>query len=204
MKINLHNNIDLELVDDSNLELLRQLRNHPSIQQVLAHKGIVSEEHQKKWFDEVDKRKNVYFLVLLSNEIKGYALLKNIDADSVSGEPGIFLIDSEYYGSTTGGILTISFLDICNVFFGIKYFFGNVLKNNSRALFNYNYFETEKEEDNQIKILHSKTEFSKMQKINTLREFLQKTEQYSKKFYISHLNEAAIPHFHLSDSIIVL
>ena len=185
MKINLHNNISLQVVDENNLELLRKLRNNPIIQKTLVQRGLVSCRDQIKWFDAIDKTKNIYFLVFIDNEIQGYALLKNIKIKHSIGEPGIFLISNHF--SSLGGILTISFLDFCHDFFAIKYFFGNVLNTNRQALTNYTFFDTENEEkDNEI-ILQAKINYSEMKHINKLRKFIHKSDNYQRVFNISSL-----------------
>jgi hypothetical protein len=204
LKINLHKSITLEVVDENNLELLRELRNNSVIQEILVHKGLVSSNEQKKWFDTTDKIKNIYFLIYIESEIQGYALLKNIDDTNTIGEPGIFLISNHF--SSIGGILTISFLDFCHDFFGINYFFGNVLNSNNQALMNYTYFDTKKEEKENEVILKAKVSYSEMKNINKLRGYIQKWDGYNRIFSISSLinDITRIPSYSILSNIKVL
>lgn len=205
LRIKLHTDIELRVVDTENLEMLRQLRNHALIQDVLVHRGIISEYEQKKWFDNIDGKTAVYFLIFISDEIKGYALLKKINTKESSGEPGLFLIDNHF--SSLGGILTLSFLDFCNDFFGINYFYGNVLNSNTRALLNYNYFDTEKNQnEGGFSKLHAIAKYAEMKKVNKLREYIQKQDNYKRIFIVSFSasKQNNIPDYNLNDNIIVI
>jgi hypothetical protein len=182
LKIILHNSIYLEKVCDKNLEILRNIRNCPSVQEVLVSKNFIDKEQQKKWFKNIDHSNNHYFILYINDEIEGYTMIKNIDAAYFKGEPGIFLKDKNLYNSTLGAVITISFLDFCNDFFKIEFFFGNVLNSNKRALNNYALFETITRESVCDKEIHitSKARYNEMSKINKIRNYLEKLENYNR------------------------
>lgn len=129
-----------ETVNTNNLHVLLQFRNSPVLRSYMVHKDEITEEQQQKWFAGLDHELNFYFLVTWQGNYVGYALLKNINFENKTGEPGTFLIHEELHESSMAALFMLSFLDICNYFFEIEYFFGNVLNTNSRALANYRIF----------------------------------------------------------------
>ena len=130
------------LVDETNLELLRVLRNSAVLSEYMAQKKDISKADQQKWFEKLNKNRNKYYLVY-DNEtanLIGYTLIKNIDFNQKRGEPGTFLIDRDLLESSKAALFMITFLDYCYFELDIKHFFGNVLKSNERALGNYAFF----------------------------------------------------------------
>lgn len=204
MQINLHDKIVLELVNASNLETLRNIRNNAIIQNTLVAKGVITEREQLSWFNQLNHRECAYFLIKINQQVKGYCLIKNINQQLRAGEPGIFL--TEHHNSTLGGLLTIAFLDFLNDFFGIDYFFGNVLQSNKTALNNYSFYFTEKinDENGEI-ILKSASKYNAMNRINNIRSFLQKTENYQRIFNLKEFNvPTEFPPYYLKENIFVL
>ncbi|MCB9365502.1 MAG: hypothetical protein H6587_13095 [Flavobacteriales bacterium] len=131
------------LVTNENLEDLRNLRNSAILAPYMAKDKYITKEKQLKWFNDMDKATNKYYLAF-ENEKKtliGYVLIKNIDFNQKKGEPGTFLIDNNMMESSKAALFMITFLDYCYYKLGIKYFFGNVLKSNKRALGNYVFFQ---------------------------------------------------------------
>lgn len=186
MKIQLHKNIiSLERVDESNLEQLRLLRNNAVIQSLLANSGHINQDNQISWFNAIDHSCNFYFLISIEQKLKGYCLLKNIDMLSKSGEPGIFIIDEDFWGTTLGALLTIAFLDFCADHFSIDFFWGNVLPINRRAIKNYSLFNTFYYQENTDKelFLKSAKPYRNMEKINKIRKYLLKFENYERDFH---------------------
>jgi RimJ/RimL family protein N-acetyltransferase len=185
LKIHLHKNIiSLERVDENNLEQLRLLRNNVLIQSLLANTGQINPEEQVTWFNSIDHRCNFYFLVFINQELKGYCLLKHVDFQKKSGEPGIFIVDEDFWGSSLGALLTISFLDYCADIFNIEYFMGNVLESNKRAIMNYELFDTmrlKSSNENEI-YLKSAIPYRSMIKVNKTRLYLSKLENYERRF----------------------
>lgn len=130
-----------ETVNNSNLQVLLQFRNSPVLRNYMVHKDEITLEQQQKWFAGLDHELNFYFLVKWQGNYVGYTLLKNINFEKKTGEPGTFLIHEELHESSLAALFMLSFLDICYYFFEIEYFFGNVLSTNNRALANYRIFQ---------------------------------------------------------------
>jgi hypothetical protein len=144
---------EFEKVTFKNLEQLRVLRNLPALQNYLVHKGEVSAGQQVEWFKNADTIHNHYFLSKQNGRVIGYCLLRNIDYNIHSAEPGTFMADEGLFDSSLAALYMITFMDICRFLFGIKIFYGNVLDTNSRALTNYEWFGADKkngEAENEI------------------------------------------------------
>ncbi len=169
-----------ERVHEGNLETLRRFRNAKSLKQFMVHSSQVSEAGQLEWFTSVNNIHHHYFLVKKENAYIGYCLLKHINFDTKTAEPGTFLVDEKTYESSLAALFLLSFLDICHYFFGIKNFYGNVLASNERALANYRHFNPLQQAGNQPNelLLSSPPDFNYERETRRIRKALETLYNY--------------------------
>ena len=55
--------IDLVRLTEEDIEMLRQWRNSPQIQQFMEYREEITAEMQKKWFDSINNVNNFYFII---------------------------------------------------------------------------------------------------------------------------------------------
>ena len=87
--------IELHLIDESKLEILRRWRNSNFVQQHMQKTVKITKEMQQKWYSDLDKGANYYFLILEQGEYIGCCNIKNISNDGL-GEGGVFLSEPKY------------------------------------------------------------------------------------------------------------
>ncbi|MBL4669826.1 MAG: GNAT family N-acetyltransferase [Flavobacteriales bacterium] len=89
-------NIQLTLLKESNLEMVRLWRNMDEVKEYMEFREHISSSKQKKWFKELDNLRNKYFVIKYEKENIGLIHIKNIDFDTLIGEAGIFIGVSHY------------------------------------------------------------------------------------------------------------
>jgi len=175
-----------ELVQLHNIEELREMRNSEFLQKFMHKKHKITKSEQLKWFNNLDKKKNLYFIVKKKSKIIGYTMIKGINFENREGEPGTFLIENKMLESSEAALFMISFLDYCYFNLGIKIFYGNVLKSNKRALSNYSFFDkTEILENEKGFILKSQSRESYIENTQKIRKSLKIVFGYTNHFDIS-------------------
>ncbi|MEX0810917.1 MAG: GNAT family N-acetyltransferase [Chitinophagales bacterium] len=86
-----YNNIHFADLSEEHLEMLRNWRNTDEVKQFLVNKNHIKADEQIKWFAELDKRKNIYYIVYYENTAIGCASLVNIDYKKKTAQPGFFI-----------------------------------------------------------------------------------------------------------------
>ncbi|CAN5302810.1 hypothetical protein BH09BAC1_BH09BAC1_04310 [soil metagenome] len=170
-----------ETVTLDNLETLRQMRNSRFLQPYMHHQQPISQAQQTAWFKGL--RNSIYYLVLRQGEHIGYAMIKDIDREKASGEPGTFLIREDMLESSEAALFVLTFLDYCYFELGIKIFHGNVLFSNTRALKNYEFFAPQiREKNQQGLILESTDEHAYLKHSERIRKALAIVFGYAPSF----------------------
>jgi len=126
--------VKLRRLTHDKIELLRQWRNDPKIQQTMFYRTEITPEMQEKWFANLDKKRNFYFFIIYRDKEVGCINIRDINWETKSGEPGLFIYDDEYLNSDVAmrasfclndWIWNILELDIQHI---------EVVKSNKRAL----------------------------------------------------------------------
>lgn len=138
MKTRIVNRIDkygiiLNRLTEDKIELLRQWRNHPKIQQYMEYREDISPEMQKAWFDRIDNEFNHYFIIEADGKDIGCVNIRDIDYDKGEGEPGIFIWDDDYTNSTYSFRAIFALTDFCFEVLDLRRLVIHVLNNNKRA-----------------------------------------------------------------------
>ena len=78
--------VTLRRLTHDKIEMLRQWRNDPKISGAMFYQQIITPEMQERWFANLDKKQNFYFIVCYKDEEIGLINVKNIDYDKMNGE----------------------------------------------------------------------------------------------------------------------
>lgn len=101
--------IELKLLDESTIELLRNWRNASDINQLMEHQAQISKEQQLHWFNNLSKEKNYYFIIYSENKPIGMIHLSNLNGKYA--ESGMFIAESDFKGTGVAFNASILLLD---------------------------------------------------------------------------------------------
>lgn len=149
--------VTLRRLTEDKIELLRNWRNDPKIQQYMEYREYITPEMQKKWFEKINNDNNYYFIIEYEGKEVGMTNLKDIDYKKGIAEPGIFIYDDSYLNTPLAFMASCCISDFGFETLGLNTYFGHVLKDNKRAKrFNktFGYVMCEGEEDKSLQ-LHS-------------------------------------------------
>jgi len=91
--------VKLKRLTHDKIEMLRQWRNDPKIQQYMFYRQEITPEMQERWFANMDKRCNFYFIIEYEGKEVGCINIRDIDWETKNGEPGMFIYEDEYLNS---------------------------------------------------------------------------------------------------------
>lgn len=95
-----HHHIELRLLDESTLELLRTWRNKSEINQFMDYQAQISKKEQLEWFQNLAKEHNYYFIIYSEDNPIGMIHLSKIkDGEAQSG---IFIAEHQFQGTGVG------------------------------------------------------------------------------------------------------
>jgi UDP-4-amino-4,6-dideoxy-N-acetyl-beta-L-altrosamine N-acetyltransferase len=125
--------ITLSRLKEKDIELLRQWRNSPQINQFMEYRGNISPEMQRDWFRSVDNFDNFYFIIEYEGKKIGLINSSHIEWDTVSSEGGIFLWDEQYYETFVPVWASLCLLETTYFVLGAGKSTIKTLKDNERA-----------------------------------------------------------------------
>ena len=88
--------VTLRRLTEDKIEMVRNWRNDPKIQQYMEFRDYITPEMQKKWFERINNDNNYYFIIVYKDKEIGLINIRDIDYETKDGEPGIFIYDDEY------------------------------------------------------------------------------------------------------------
>lgn len=91
--------VRLKRLTHDKIEVLRNWRNDPKIQQYMFYRAYITPEMQERWFAKLDKKCNFYFIIEYGGKEVGCVNIKDIDWKTKTGEPGSFIYEDEYLNS---------------------------------------------------------------------------------------------------------
>ena len=139
--INLENDIVLEgygvtlrrLTRDK-IEMVRQWRNDPKIQQHMFYREYITLEMQERWFAKLDKKSNFYFIIEYEGKEIGLINVKDVDFEKKTGESGVFIYDDSYLNTDVAYRAHLVMFDYMYEVLKLEYTYSHMLSDNSRAL----------------------------------------------------------------------
>lgn len=131
--------IELIRLKEEDIELVRQKRNSPEIQNTMEYRDTITVEMQKSWFDSIDNIHNHYYIIKYDGMKCGLINGAQVDWDAgITRSGGIFIWEKSALEShvTTGASILLtrtSFL------LGLHSTFIKILRNNTKAIqYNHN------------------------------------------------------------------
>lgn len=121
-------------LNDDNLELVRVWRNSDDVRIFMQYQEIITQEQHLKWYKQLNKTKNFYFVAYKDNVPFGVYNIKDVDFKNLTGEPGVFLKNKASWEGDAGmrgslGILIFAFENL-----KLNSLTSHVLKTNSKVL----------------------------------------------------------------------
>jgi len=86
--------VELRRLVESDIELVRQMRNRPDIRARMHAQDFISSDQQRRWFSSVNNARNYYFLIVSDGKKVGLTHGKNLDFKTASFESGIYIWDT--------------------------------------------------------------------------------------------------------------
>lgn len=126
--------IVLQRLEEKDLEMVRQWRNSDPIRLNMKYQEIISSEMQLKWFANLDKKTNYYFIIKTDEQPVGLVNLKEIDFTLLQAEAGIFIGDAEHLNTLTPLLATIAIMEYAFEELKLKTLRAQIASNNVKAI----------------------------------------------------------------------
>jgi len=115
------------------IEMVRQWRNDPKIQQYMIFRETITPEMQEKWFERVNNDSNLYFIIEHKGQEIGLINIKDIDYNTGIGEGGIFIYDEHKQNSDLSFRAHFLLFDFAFAKLGLNAIRSEILISNQRA-----------------------------------------------------------------------
>ena len=116
------------------IEMLRQWRNDPKISQYMFYRKYITPEMQERWFANLDKKCNYYFIIEYEGKEVGCINIRAIDWEKKTGEPGMFIYDDDYLDSDVSVRASFCMTDWVWTDLQLDYLTIEVQRSNKRAM----------------------------------------------------------------------
>lgn len=126
--------VTLRRLTHDKIEMLRQWRNDPKIQQYMIYREYITPEMQEEWFEKINDDHNFYFIIEYEGREVGMINIKDVDYEKKTGEPGQFIYDDSLWNSDVGMRASLCFNDFVWNTLGLDSTYCHVLASNKRAL----------------------------------------------------------------------
>jgi len=126
--------VRLKRLTHDKIEIVRQWRNDPKIQQHMFYREYITPEMQERWFAKLDKKCNFYFIIYYEEKEIGLINIKDINWETKIGEPGIFIYEDAYLNGDVAIRATFVLTDFGFYTLGLELLKGHILPNNKRAV----------------------------------------------------------------------
>lgn len=140
--------ITLRRLTEDKIEMVRQWRNDPKIQQYMEFRDYITPEMQAAWFKRINNDNNYYFIIVYEGKEVGLINIKDIDYDQKTGEPGIFIYDDDCLDSDVALRASLCMGDFIWDVLNLESLYIHVLRDNTRAI-KYNLLRGYKLAENQ-------------------------------------------------------
>lgn len=157
--------VTFKRLEEADLELLRQWRNSPKINQFMEYREFITPKMQKAWFKSINNLDNFYYIMEYNDEKIGLINNKNSDWESGVSESGIFIWDEKYLNTTVPIFASLLLIEAGFYILNGKKNFIRILKSNTKARnfsmsLGYVLCENQEDIENQLYIL-TKESFEK-------------------------------------------
>lgn len=150
--------VTLRRLTHDKIEMLRQWRNDPKIQQYMVYREYITPEMQEVWFQKINNDHNFYFIIEYEGREVGMINIKDVDYEKKTGEPGIFIYDERLWDSDVGIRTSLCFGEFLWNTLSLDSTYVHVVASNKRAVqFNqfldYEIIQNDKDSENIMMIL---------------------------------------------------
>lgn len=149
--------IILDTLTSIDLEMVRTWRNADHVKENMKYQDNIDSTMQAKWFEELDKKNNFYFIIKEKDVKIGLINLKEIDWDQRIAEAGIFIGEKKYLNSPSPLLATISIMEFAFEELNLNLLKAKIAVTNLRAIL-YNesigYKKAEMQEEDQFHYYH--------------------------------------------------
>lgn len=116
------------------IEMLRQWRNDPKIQQCMIYREYITPEMQEKWFARINNDHNFYFIIEYEGREVGLIDIKDVDYEKKTGEPGQFMYADDLLDSDVSMRASLCLMDFVWNVLELESMYIHVVASNKRAL----------------------------------------------------------------------
>lgn len=126
--------VTLRRLTEDKIEMVRNWRNDPKIQQYMEFRDYITPEMQKKWFESIDNDNNYYFIIVYKDKEIGLINIKDVDYNKREGEAGVFIYDDEFLNTDISYRAHIALFDFFYEKLDMRTIVSHILYDNDRAV----------------------------------------------------------------------
>ena len=126
--------VTLRRLTHDKIEMLRQWRNDPKIQQHMFYREYITPEMQERWFANLDAHTNFYFIVEYDGKEIGLINVKNVDYEKRNGESGVFIYEDKYLNTDVAYRAHLVMFEYMYEVLKLDYTYSHMLVDNPRAV----------------------------------------------------------------------
>ncbi len=126
--------VNLESITEDDLELIRNWRNSEHVRQNMKFKEIITSEMQANWFKQLEKEKNIYFVIAKDSHKIGVVNLKDINWEISTAEAGIFIGEIEHLNTLTPILATICIMEFAFEILSLKWLRAKISSSNVKTI----------------------------------------------------------------------
>ncbi len=166
----------LKRLTKDKIEMVRNWRNDPKIQQYMFFRDYITPEMQEAWFTKIDNEYNHYFIIEVDGKEIGLVNIKDVDYENKVGESGIFIYDDECLNGIMSYQVILVMFDFAYETLELEKLTAVIEKSNQRAIdFNLSLgAKIVSEELNVVSIEASREDYYNNQKIRQYKNIFLK------------------------------
>ena len=126
--------VTLRRLTHDKIEMLRQWRNDPKIQQYMIYREYITPEMQEAWFQRINNDYNFYFIIEYEGREVGLINIKDVDYEKKTGEPGQFMYADDLLDSDVSMRASLCMMDFVWHTLELDSMYIHVVATNKRAL----------------------------------------------------------------------
>lgn len=126
--------IELETLTAEHLEMVRLWRNQDYIRSRMQFQKVLTSEDQLRWFRQLDQKRNLYWVFRHNDYPIGLVHIKDVDADGLVGEAGVFTGAALYLESPQPMLAILFMMEIAFNVIGLQKLKAKIHHQNLKAI----------------------------------------------------------------------
>jgi UDP-4-amino-4,6-dideoxy-N-acetyl-beta-L-altrosamine N-acetyltransferase len=127
-------NVQLQLISPSDLEMIREWRNQPHVVEHMEYQESITPKQQMDWYTNLGKQNNLYFKIQVSEVPIGIIHLKELNWKDKTAEAGIFIGRKDFIGTITPMISILVLMKTAFRCLSIQTLYAKISRQNGNAL----------------------------------------------------------------------